>query len=191
MPSLDEHETLHEEPEPSLGVNESLIEEEESYEFLELTQIDESDIQSDTQNFEEEPGEGELSEGETSKSEWPEENGGEMVEPLVEEPPAEEVSTNFSDINEYGNSNISIAAEGVLRFNVYISGIDSSEILESIRESLWDKQFMWDIDELMESVQSGELELRDISAVKASIVVSRLKSIPIQIRWEQYAINQA
>ena len=106
-------------------------------------------------------------------------------------PPLKKSLLIFSDIGEYGNSDISGASEGVLRFNVYISGIDSSEILESIRESLLDKQFMWDIDRLMGSVHNGELELRDISPVKASIIVNRLKLMPIQIRWEQYAIHQA
>ena len=154
-------------------------------ELQESFSVEESDEQVAPDNS---PPHEEVTRGEWLEDDW---SGGESVEPLVEEPPAEKVSTDFSDISEYGNSSISGAVEGFLRFNVYISGIDSSEILQFIRESLLDKQFMWDVDELIGSIQNGKLELRDISAVKASIVVNRLKSMSVQIHWEQYAINQA
>ncbi len=113
-----------------------------------------------------------------------------VAEPLVAEPPVQEASEGFLDINEYGNSEVSVGLEGVMWFNIYIGGIDSGDILEAIRESLLDPQFMWDIGEIMGGVRNGELELLKVSPVKASIVVNRLKSMPIQIRWEQHTIHQ-
>ena len=122
-----------------------------------------------------------------SGSDWSE---GETLEPQVEEPLPQKVSTDFSDISAFGNSDFSGAPDGILKFNIYIKGIDNSEVLDFIRESLLDERFMWNVDELLGNIQNGELELRDISPVKASIVVNRLKALPLEIRWEQYAIHQ-
>ena len=114
-----------------------------------------------------------------------------IFEPQVGEPSVREVSTNFSDISEYGNSEVSVASEGIFRFDVYIRGIDNSEILQAVREHLSDEKFMWDVGMLMESIQEGELSLKDLSPVKASIVVNRLKALLLEIHWEQHAIHQA
>ena len=113
-----------------------------------------------------------------------------VFEPRVKRPSMTEASSSFSDINEYGNSEASVASEGVIRFNVYICGIDSADILNAVKESLSDEKFMWDVDLLMKSIQNGKLTLRDVSSVKVSIIVNQLKFLPLDIHWEQYAIHQ-
>lgn len=94
-------------------------------------------------------------------------------------------------INEYANSEISQAKDGLLVFRVFLSGIDTKEIRESIREAISDSRFGWDVPEILGQIEKGRLSIENVSPVKASILINRMKKLPIRIRWEQYAITQA
>ena len=94
-------------------------------------------------------------------------------------------------LSEYANSEASLAKDGPLMFRLLISGLDSKELRQSLREALEDARFAWDTNELMARVpERGELVIENVSPVKAVILVNRIKRLPIQIRWEQYAISQ-
>ena len=166
------------------------------YEEAQESQTEEEDWEA--QNPQEEALE-EWSDPEPKKESWPEEtpeapnewSQTEAMEPQVEVPPPIQTSSDLSEISAYGNSDISGASDGMLRFNICIGGIDNPEISSFIRDVLLDEKLMWEVDELMAKIQEGTLELKGVSPVKASIVVSRLKTLPLEIRWEQYAIHQA
>lgn len=93
-------------------------------------------------------------------------------------------------LNEYANSEISQAKDGMLVFKLLISGIDSKEIRESIREAMEDARFGWDVNSIIGQINKGDLTIENLSPVKATILINRIKRLPIQIRWEQYAITQ-
>lgn len=140
-------------------------------------------------------------------------------EPVVEEPPMP-VNDNFSmdsflglgdpapaeaaptdqsplspddplGINEFANSELSQAKDGLLMYRVTVSGIDSKEIRESIREAIQDLRFAWDASQIMARISKGVLRLDQLAPVKASILVGRIKRLPVRIHWEQYAITQS
>lgn len=94
------------------------------------------------------------------------------------------------NLNEFANSEVSSAKDGPLLFRVLISGIDTKEIRESIREVLEDSRFAWDSHAIFAKVSKGNLVINGLSPVKASILITRIKRLPVQIRWEQYAISQ-
>lgn len=109
-------------------------------------------------------------------------------------PSAEELalgSPDLSDIERFGNSAESAAGTGPLRYNLYIGGIDTSDMRRDFREAITDRKMMWDTDQILRSIHNGEVKLAGISAVKAYILVSRLRNMPLSIRWEQYAISQS
>ena len=108
---------------------------------------------------------------------------------IPEGPPSD--PSDISDISEFGNSEMSQGKEGSLRFNIFITGIDTADIRESIKEALTDKRFIWDIEAIMKTIDHGQLKIEELSSVKSSIVVQRIKNLPVQIRWEQYAIHQS
>jgi hypothetical protein len=93
-------------------------------------------------------------------------------------------------INAYANSEFSQGKDGLLLFRLLISGIDSKEIKESIREAIEDSRFAWDPPKIMASISKGTLVIERLSPVKAAILINRIKRLPIAIRWEQYAITQ-
>lgn len=94
-------------------------------------------------------------------------------------------------IADYANSEFSQAKDGPFLFRLIISGIDSKELRESLRESMEDSRFAWDTDELLKSISKGELHIRNVSPVKATILINRIKRLPVKIRWEQYPVTQA
>lgn len=94
------------------------------------------------------------------------------------------------DLNEYANSELSSAKDGLLLFRIFISGIDSKEIRESIREAMDDRRFGWDPAALLSRASKGDLVIDNVTPIKATILISRIKRLPVRIRWEQYAITQ-
>ena len=93
-------------------------------------------------------------------------------------------------LNEYANSDLSMARDGLLIYKVSIRGIDSKEIRQSIREVIQDSRFGWNADQLMSQITRGELVIENLSAVKASVLVGRLKRLSLNIDWKQNAITQ-
>ena len=95
------------------------------------------------------------------------------------------------DLNDFANSEISQAKDGHLLFRLYIDGIDSKEIRDSLREAITDQRFAWDASRIMANISKGKLKIDQLPPVKAVILVNRIKRLPIQIRWEQYEITQS
>lgn len=114
----------------------------------------------------------------------------EFDSPPIEKAPTSGASSDMSDIANFGNSEISQGREGMLRFNLHIGGIDTSDIRAEVREILTDARFLWDAEKLMSEIRDGELHIKEITAVKSALLVQRLRTVPVEIRWEQYAIHQ-
>ena len=93
-------------------------------------------------------------------------------------------------LNAFANSEVSQAKDGLLSFSILISGIDSKELRESLRQALEDGRFGWNAGILMGRIRKGCLRLDNVSPVKATILVNRIKRLPLTISWEQYAITQ-
>lgn len=117
----------------------------------------------------------------TTKSEAPAE-----LEPVVESPNL----ADMGEIADFGNSEESQGREGFLRYNLFIAGIDTADVRVHIAEALSDARFLWDAEQIMSEVKSGELKIAELTAVKAALLIQRLRSLPITIKWEQYAIHQ-
>ena len=99
-------------------------------------------------------------------------------------------SSDLSDVARFGNSDISGGRDGALRYTVFIGGIDTSDVRAAFREALTDLKFVWDIDAILRSVRNGDVTIQNVSPSKAYILISRLRGLPVRIRWEQYAIHQ-
>lgn len=105
----------------------------------------------------------------------------------------EETSGNPYDLGEiadYGNSEVSLAKDGRYVYDVILSDIDSPETRELIEENLTDKRLGLNTKGLMKMIEGGRLTIQRVNAIKASIIVSRLKSLPLSIEWRQNAIDE-
>ncbi|MGZ3722814.1 MAG: hypothetical protein ACXVA9_07800 [Bdellovibrionales bacterium] len=116
---------------------------------------------------------------------------------IIPEEPAAEVynpgvakdSPDLSDIATFGNSDSS-TRDGSLRYNLIITGIDTADVRESFREAITDRKLVWDIDQILRSLKNGEVRIPNVPPPKAYMLISRLRNLPVQVRWEQYAISQ-
>ncbi len=92
-------------------------------------------------------------------------------------------------VSAYANSEFSQGKDGPFLFNLFISGLDSKEIRESLREAMNDSRFSFDSNNLLGQIRGGKLLIKNVSPVQASILVNRLKRLPLAITWEQHAIT--
>jgi hypothetical protein len=99
-------------------------------------------------------------------------------------------SPDLSDIAKFGNSGASSGRDGSLRYNLFISGIDTADVREAFREAITDRKLVWDIDQILRSLKNGEVLIPNVTAPKAYILISRLRNVPVQVKWEQYALSQ-
>lgn len=100
-------------------------------------------------------------------------------------------SPDLSDIAQFGNSESSGGRDGTLRYILYISGIDTSDVRMAFREALTDRKFLWDTDQILRSLKNGHVRIENVSATKAHVLITRLRNMPVKVRWEQYAIHQS
>ena len=104
-------------------------------------------------------------------------------------PVAPSAADPLAEIARFGNSD-GAGRDGSLRYNLRIAGIDTADMREAFREALTDRKFMWDTDQIVRSIRDGEVSIENVTASKAHVLVSRLRSMPLQIRWEQYVVQQ-
>lgn len=98
--------------------------------------------------------------------------------------------SNMNEVATYGNSEESMGREGPLRVRVVVEGIDSPEMREDVRGALTDRKFLWDVEGIMRTIDSGCLVIESLTPLKAAIFIERIKGLPLEVRWEQSAINK-
>ena len=107
------------------------------------------------------------------------------VDRFADENQAEE---DFSDVVDFGNSEVSQASEGVFVYSVTVEGIDTKEIRQDVLDHLQDRRLC--LGDSLENISDGVLHLRDLNPVKASLIVNRLRSVDVKVQWIQYAITE-
>lgn len=89
---------------------------------------------------------------------------------------------DFSDVTEFANSNSNI---GPLSYTVIIDGIDSSQLLIQLKDAMTDSRFAWEETNLLAQIVDTRLVLPGLSPTKASVLISRIKYLPLKISWRQ------
>ncbi len=84
-----------------------------------------------------------------------------------EPPPQAPEPPPLSDLSQLANSVETGGMGGTLRYSLFISGIDTSDIRKEFRELLSDRRFLWDVDSIVRSIRSGAVKMENIPAVKA------------------------
>ena len=100
--------------------------------------------------------------------------------------PLEPESNPLSDIADFGNADLSQSA---LNYTITISGIDSGALRTQIQEAITDSKFGWNVIQIMAQIKGGVLTIRSVNAVKASILIQRVKYLPVKISWRQDVLS--
>lgn len=91
---------------------------------------------------------------------------------------------NFQDIQDFANSDLPTSP---LMYTLVIEGIDRGDLRKDLLEIFQDERFKLNARETLEKIKDGKLELSGLNAVKASVLVIRLRRLPLQISWRQHA----
>lgn len=114
------------------------------------------------------------------------------VDAFLEEPPLPaEPPPPIHDLSALANSVDNVASSGVLRYTIEVSGIDTADIRNEFRELIGDRRFLWDADSIIRSLRSGSVTIKDVTAVKALLLVHRLRSLPVRVQWEQHVLHES
>jgi len=108
---------------------------------------------------------------------------------VLPDPPV--AGRGFGDLSEFANSNLSTGRDGAYLYDLYISGIDSSDVRNAVNEILRDQLFLWDAEQLLRTITNGEMKLTQVTSVKASVLVQRLGELAVRVRWVQHALSEA
>lgn len=100
--------------------------------------------------------------------------------------PLEPESNPLSDIADFGNADLNQSA---LNYTITISGIDSGALRTQIQEAITDSKFGWNVIQIMAQIKGGVLTIRSVNAVKASILIQRVKYLPVKISWRQDVLS--
>ena len=102
------------------------------------------------------------------------------TEPMVEPEPMEDIPEG--EVFQFNDTD---PAQGPMSYSVIVAKIDTKELRNQILEAINDPKFGWDPREVMKSVQAGVLHFNDLNPVKASVLVQKLRDLPIEISWTQ------
>lgn len=106
------------------------------------------------------------------------------LDPL--EPSSIADSADLSDIVDFGNAEASLSA---LNYTLVLKGIDSAALRKQIEEVLSDAKFGWNAAQLMSQMKDGVLTIRSLNPVKASILIQRVKYLPVHVSWRQDVLS--
>ncbi|MBX3034547.1 MAG: zf-TFIIB domain-containing protein [Bdellovibrionaceae bacterium] len=96
--------------------------------------------------------------------------------------PTSPAPSDLGSVVEYANAS---ASTGPLRYILILRGLELASTVRELREALTDSRFGWDVDDIMAHLKNGELRLKPMNPTKASILVNRIKSLPIEVSWRQ------
>ena len=109
-------------------------------------------------------------------------------EPEVISEPVVQLNPEIQEINDFANSSAALASEGTLLYDLKIEGLDDNETKGMVKEFIDDVRLKLDVKKIMNTVKNGTLEIKNLNPVKASIIVSRIRDLPVQISWTQTSV---
>lgn len=101
-------------------------------------------------------------------------------------------STTESIMNEvanFGNSQKSNAISGWYLYNLTISGLDSKDVRGRVLQAFADPRLKLEMNGLLAAVQKGTITIKELSPVKVFVLANALKSLPLELYWEQHELT--
>jgi uncharacterized Zn finger protein (UPF0148 family) len=90
------------------------------------------------------------------------------------------------EISDFGNADTQLSS---LNYDLYVSGIDTSETKFLFQEAIEDSKFAWDSVEIMKSIKGGKVVIHRISPVKAYLLAKRIQFLDIEKVWKQNVLS--
>ncbi|MCB0391358.1 MAG: hypothetical protein KDD58_08705 [Bdellovibrionales bacterium] len=112
-----------------------------------------------------------------------------VLEPAAESSIDSTTEAAMQEVVEFGNSEISQASEGLYVYTLRIDGIDSNDVKSHLHSILSNSRLKLNASELISTIKSGHLTIRNLNPIKAYVIINEAKNLPIDIFWEQHDIT--
>jgi hypothetical protein len=108
-------------------------------------------------------------------------------EALAEEPsPITLDNSDFSDVAEFGNADVVI---NPMSYTILIEGLESSRVVSQLKDAMTDSRFGWDVNEILSQINADRLVLSHLTPAKASVIINRIKYLPVKVSWRQDVLS--
>jgi hypothetical protein len=89
---------------------------------------------------------------------------------------------SISEIKAYGNSEI---PPNPITYCLKISGLERQDLKKRMFEIFSEARLNFRSDTLVKSINNGVLELNGLNPVKVSVLIARLRELPVELTWTQ------
>ena len=87
-----------------------------------------------------------------------------------------------SEIESFGNEHTAVAG---ISYDLEITGLDTKESQELLREAIDDSRFGWHLDDFVREIRSGTCKLKNLTPVQAFVIARRIQFIDVEMKWKQ------
>lgn len=101
--------------------------------------------------------------------------------------PESPILQELKEIQSFGESDDSKLSEGELVYNLCFKNVVTQDLKSEILEELKDKRFMIQQENI--DVQGVQIIVKGLNPVKLSVIVTKLKHLPVEISWSQNSLT--
>lgn len=87
-----------------------------------------------------------------------------------------------SEIESFGNQQTAVAG---ISYDLEITGLDTKESQELLREAIDDSRFGWHPDDVTREIRRGSCTFKNLTPVQAFVLARRIQFIDIEMKWKQ------
>lgn len=87
-----------------------------------------------------------------------------------------------SEIESFGNEHTAVAG---ISYDLEITGLDTKESQELLREAIDDSRFGWHPDDIVREIRTGTCKLKNLTPVQAFVIARRIQFIDVEMKWKQ------
>lgn len=94
----------------------------------------------------------------------------------------QDFSSIASEIENFGNQQTAVAG---ISYDLEITGLDTKESQELLREAIDDSRFGWHPDDVAREIRRGSCTFKNLTPVQAFVLARRIQFIDIEMKWKQ------
>ncbi|MES2802672.1 MAG: zf-TFIIB domain-containing protein [Bdellovibrionota bacterium] len=95
---------------------------------------------------------------------------------------AQDFASIASEIEAFGNQQTSVAG---ISYDLEITGLDTKQSQELLREAIDDSRFGWHPDDLVREIRTGTCHFKNLTPVQAFVLARRIQFIDVDMKWKQ------
>lgn len=106
----------------------------------------------------------------------------ESGQPIQQASSRQDFASIASEIESFGNEHTAVAG---ISYDLEITGLDTKESQELLREAIDDSRFGWHPEDIIREIRTGTCRLKNLTPVQAFVIARRIQFIDVDLKWKQ------